>query len=255
MKNWKLIITGFLLFTFSAISAQNKDLTSLFIDGNEAFKNENYQEALKNYNEIALSGNQSFQLYYNIGNCYYKLNDYTKAILFYEKAKKFNPSDPDLLMNLKLANTKITDKVDALPEFVLYTMWKNIVNANSSNGWAWLALQTMLLSFLIFGFYIVTHKSSLKKLSFYSASVLLIISSLFYVFAYQNKQHYTQNKFAIVIEESLNVYNQPAENGTKLFVIHEGLKVEGLEEMENWVKIKLSDGKTGWIKKDYLTYI
>lgn len=220
--------------------------------GRSAYEKQNFDEALNAYNQLDQQGYTSFELYYNLGNTHYKLGDLPNAILYYEKAKKINGGDEDLLFNLGLANSKITDKVTPLPtSFQLADLYLSL----STDTWAVISLLGFLafLGTLFMFFY--SAKVALKRIYIIGSITGIIVSIWSFIAASQTISIRSKQTEAIVFSPSVTARSAPSESGNKLFIIHEGLKVEVQETSENYSKIKMADGNVGWIKSEALKMI
>jgi len=242
------------LFIQPVQSAQS-GVDYFFEQGNTAYKAGNYQEALQWYQKILDQGFESGQLYYNMGNSYYKLNRIGKAILYYEKARKLMPDDPDLKFNLELANSRIIDRIELPPRFFLFQYWDQIKSYFTIGQLSYLVLAFYLLtiSLLIFRLFVKRYRW-LRWLN--SLTVILVILTLFWGYIlfsrYQGSRKY---KDAVVLNPAVTVRSAPSEDQTELFVIHEGLKVKLVDREGEWVKIILPDGKSGWMQQKELGVI
>lgn len=226
-----------------------------FDSANAAYAKGNYEKAIELYESIVNTDLVSSELYFNLGNAHYKLNNIGLAILNYERAKKLNPDDEDLNMNLKFANQKAEDKIDAAPQLFL-SEWKNgIIDIFDEKSWSILCILFFVGCLFLFGLYILSHSNGLKKFGFFGACILLIIS-IFTFFIAQNKYELTTNSSdAIVISGTATITGSPNEKGTKLFILHEGTKVIITEEQSEWTEIKIANGNVGWIKSNLIEKI
>lgn len=214
----------------------------------------NYKEAATVYQKILTHGDNAF-IYYNLGNCYYRMHDIAPAILNYERAANREPGNADIRFNLALARTKTIDKIEDTDDIFLVYWARSVVNWLNSDQWGRLSIVAfglMLLFFLAFEF---MHKLLFRKIGFAGAIVSLVFVVLFNLFAFIQKQQYLDNTHAIVMSLS-QVKSAPAESGNVLFALHEGAKVKIVDStMKQWFKIELSDGKSGWIEKSRVELI
>lgn len=234
------------LFLFPLIALAGSE--DYFAIGNNLYKEGKYKEAIENYQKLINDNFYSFELYYNLGNCYYKLQEYPKAILYYEKAKKINAADEELNHNLKLANTHIKDKVDEIPQLFISSAFNELIKSKRADSWGWLAIKTMLLALAAFLLFLFSSKSLYKKIGFFAGIAIVILSILFTILGFKQKKNEVDNSFAILMSPSVNVLSSPDEKATRLFVIHEGIKVKITNKENEWIQIKLSNGNSGWIK-------
>ncbi len=229
--------------------------TILLDSANAAYSKSDFNKAAKLYENILSSGQVASEIYFNLGNAYYKKNNIALAILNYERALKINPDNGDFNFNLKLANQKIEDKIDAVPELFL-TQWKNgLVDLMTEKAWSELCIALIVISLILFVIYITVPKRSLKQFGFFGGTTLIILSIITFFIA-QHKYDLTKNSSeAIITSPAITVTSSPNEKGTKLFILHEGTKVNVTQEDVNWAEIKIANGNKGWIKKSELQKI
>ncbi len=231
-----LCITGFL-------PGLHAEPESLFLQGNKAYKAGNFSAAAQTYREVLKEGKYSFNLYYNLGNSYYKLADYPSALLYYEKAARVKPGNEDLDINLRLARLHTTDKIASLPEPFLSSLMNNI---GSSSVWAsW----TIIMLFLMLAFgatYLFAGQLSLRKFSFGSAFVCLLIAMIFSGFGFAARSS-ERDRYAIIFAEVSYIKNAPSAGSADAFYLHAGTKVQLQDVSSGYSLIRLPDGKKGWI--------
>lgn len=240
---------------FIGFSAKANESSIVFDSANAAYSKGDFSKAIELYEGIVNKGLESSELYFNIGNAYFKSNNIALAILYYERAKKLNPSDEDITVNLKLANQKVEDKIEAAPQLFL-TQWKNgIVDLMSEKAWSIFCIILLAIALILFSIFITSGNRSLKQAGFFGGMVL-IISAFVTLFIAQQK--YTQTKYnsdAIITSASVTVMGSPSEKGTKLFILHEGIKVNVTQENDGWSEIKIANGNVGWVKGKDVTAI
>ncbi len=244
MKQYILILSAVLLFVGNTFS-QNK---ALLDSAYSYYNNGKYDNAIEAYNRVINDGYESASVYYNIGNSFYKKGDITDAIINFERAKLLDPANEDISYNLRIANQQIVDKVEAVPEIIIVSWYNNILNKFSYDGWGVFSIILFVVSLLLLLAYFFGNKVSIKKGSFFFAVILMIFSIVFIFFAqkqYNNK--YNHNK-AIVYTLSVAAKSSPSETAKDIFILHEGTKVTVTDNLDEWVEIKLSDDKKGWVK-------
>ncbi|MBN2173660.1 MAG: tetratricopeptide repeat protein [Bacteroidales bacterium] len=220
---------------------------TLYFKANAAYSNEMYADAAHLYQQIVDKGYESSDLYYNLGNAYFKTNDIPSAILYYEKAKKLRPNDEDINFNLKIANTKIVDKIEPVPELFLKEWWRSLYNMFSANTWAKISIGGFILFFVLLAFYLLSKLMKIRKLAFYSGLVILFFTIFSFTIAYKKYNLVTKQKEAIVFTPTITVKSSPNPNSVDLFVIHEGSKVQIMEKVGDWYEIKIANGSVGWL--------
>lgn len=222
---------------------------------NKLYADKKYEEAQALYEKIVSQGYESAALYYNLGNTYYKSGMYPNAILNYERALLLEPNNNDIHFNLKLANQFVIDKLEPLPVPFFIQWYKKTANLLSETQWAIASIICFICTLIFAFFYFFSKTLSLKKTGFILAIIFIVFSSLSFVFANQKFKQTNYRNHAIVFKPSLTVKSSPDESGTNLFVVHEGLKIEILQQVNNWVEIKLVDGNIGWIETDAIELI
>lgn len=247
MKKLLFILSLILLIGSAAINAQEKYVDSLFAKGNEAYRMQEYHSALDLYNAIVDTGFTSFELYFNLGNAYFKTGEYPKAILYYEKAKVLDGSNEDLSFNLQKANAYTIDKIEMIPEFFLVSWMQKFITIFPSNKWAIVALLAFAAGLASLLFYFINISRSRKVLFFSIGVIALLISILSYSFSVKTRNYIENSNSAIVMSSTVTVKGAPDINGVNVFIIHEGTKLRILRTIGDWYEIKLADGKQGWL--------
>ncbi len=237
----------FLLLIMVANSLFSQNVDSLFVAANELYKNGNFEEAIKKYKEIESQELISSELYYNLGNSYYKLNKVGPSIYYYEKALKVNPLNEDVKNNLVFAKRLAIDNIEALPQTVFQKLNTNYLQQLSYNQWAIVVVIFSILAAILFLLYYYSYSSSRKRLFFITSMVCFFSLAICIFITYNQYSFAKNNKEAIVFAEKTEVRNAPTLNSDEVFTLHEGTKVIVLDAVDNWKKIKLIDGKIGWI--------
>ena len=224
-------------------------------EGDSAYVNSNYQEAIKIYESLLKQG-ESAELYYNLGNAYYRTENITRAVLNYERALLLSPGDGDIRFNLQIARSKTIDKIVPESEMFFVTWYRSLVNMMSVDGWGRLALVSLALVIVLFLVYLFSARVWLQKVGFFGGGALLVVFVLSNFFAWQQRHQLLYRQGAIVVAPSVTVKSTPAQNGTDLFILHEGTKVVITDgSMKNWREIRLADGKKGWIESKKIELI
>ena len=214
---------------------------SLFVSANSDYANQEYNSAIKKYNLILSSNLESPELYYNLANSFFKINEIHQAIYYYEKALKIKPDFDDAKENLEICNLQLIDKIEEIPELMITSLYNNIINFLSLKNWIYLTLIFIWFSLIVFSYNSIVKKN--KKYVLY-----LVIFSFFLFFITTKK--YNQNinvKEAIIYSSVINVMSAPSEQSTNLFSLHIGTKVKIEDQIENWVNIRIANGKKGWV--------
>ena len=236
----------FLLLIFSTFAfAQTAD--SLFADANELYKKGDYTEAIELYKKVEEFQVHSDDLYYNLGNSYYKLNKVASSIYYYEKALKLNPANSDVITNLAFAKRMKIDAIEVMPKTIFQKFSDSFIYKLTYNSWAWLAVILSFIGAILFLLYHFSYSSG-KKLLYFNTSILSAILLIFAVaFAYKAYDYEENTKSAIIFKQTTEIKNAPTLTSDTVFELHEGTKVQVLDAIDDWKKIKLADGKIGWI--------
>lgn len=222
---------------------------------NGYYKEGKYDQAILLYSGMIDSGVVATNIYYNLGNAYYKTGNIPMAIVNYERAKRLSPNDEDIEHNLELARLSVVDEIEVLPEFFLKKVYKRLVFLASSNKWAIVSMITFVLGLVGFFIFLVFKPVIMRKITFWSGIVLLIVSIIAFFFSYSSKNMLYGVQEAVITAPNVTVKSEPGMFGTDLFILHEGTKGTVVGEEGEWVEIKLSDGNTGWMKKEALVII
>jgi tetratricopeptide (TPR) repeat protein len=225
------------------------------VEADSAYARGEFQQAIKDY-EALLKQGASADLYYNLGNAYYRTENITRAVLNYERALLLSPGDRDIRFNLQIAQSKTIDKIVPESEMFFFTWYRTLVNLMSVDGWARTSLISLALVIVLLLVYLFSDRIWLRKIGFFGGFALLLLFVVSNVFAWQQKQNLLFRKGAIVIAPSVTVKSTPANNGTDLFILHEGTKVMITDgSMKGWKEIRIADGKEGWIESTQLEEI
>jgi tetratricopeptide (TPR) repeat protein len=227
----------------------------LFNEGNELYRNGKYNEAIVVYKKMLDSNFESANLFYNLGNCYYRLDKLGYAILFYEKGKKLSPGDDDISHNLLFARNNTIDKIETLPSIFIFEWWESLIAVFSVDGWTYLLLLFLFFLLISISVFLLTRNPIFNRYSFFSGliSFLLLIFTLAVLLVRLNTD--ASQQYGVVIESVVEVKTSPDKSSKNAFIIHEGLKSRIDDKLDNWYKIKLEDGKVGWIEESKIGLI
>ena len=241
-----LMILMLMPLSANAITKQNAD---------DEYAKGNYQQAIKDYQEILKTGVSS-EIYYNLGNAYYRTDNITQALLAYERALQLSPGDNDIRFNLQYARSKTIDKITPETEMFVVTWYNSLVNFTSVDRWANTAIVSIVMALLLILVFLFAPQMWARKSGFYGSAVFLLLFAFANLFAFQQKHELETKQGAIVIAPTVNVKKTPAASGTDVFVIHEGTRVDITDRgMKQWRGIKLADGREGWLKTSQIEEI
>ena len=252
------IFTGILVFTLCTVSfAQELDGSQesilQFEKANELYRNSSYKEAIVIYESIEQSGTISADLYYNLGNAYYKTNEVAASIYNYEKALQLNPTNKeDIITNLTYAKRMTIDVIEALPKTFLQRIEADYVASISFDQWAYLSVIGAFLTAILFLLFYFSFVPLQKRLYFIGSTLslfLLIVSLSFSILQYNTVQ---KTQEGILFTPKVGVKNAPSQISEEVFELHEGTKVSIIDRVDVWLQIKLADGKKGWLLSEHL---
>lgn len=240
----KQVITVVVLF-FSLITQAADD--QRLEEAESAYDKKNYARAITVYEQLLAEGYTSYQLYFNLGNAYYRANQLGKAIFNYERAHKLQPADEDVTINLGIAQSKTIDKIDAKENYFISVVKTSILSSLSTNAWGWLTVLFLVLTAVAYFFFSQSAAPSIRRIMFFSAIVFLLAFLVSYFLGFSALTAKNQNKYAIITTAEVKISNEPIEGSKSKFVLHEGTKIRVVETSGNWVLIKLDNGNEGWV--------
>jgi len=228
------------------VGAQSVD--SLFMSAHEAYRSGEYTAAAERYESIIANGKVSAAIYFNLGNTYFRSGNIARTILSYERAFRLDPTDEDVRHNLELARLRTVDRIEPLPELfiITWTRWvratlpTDIVIAGFLLGWC-LIFVSLVIMFLVRSAFLVR----ITRATFFGGVFLTLVFGLLLLL--QVLLIPTVND-GIIVTPTVTAKSSPDPASVDAFVVHEGLKVTLGDTVEEWVRITLSDGKTGWVQ-------
>ncbi|HEV8538843.1 MAG TPA: tetratricopeptide repeat protein [Bacteroidota bacterium] len=250
MKHWYVIS-----FIFISRLALAQEASLQFEQANQLYRSADYQGAAKMYDLVVKNGYESAALYYNLGNAHFKLKDIPSAILNYERARRLAPHDDDVQYNLRLANLRVVDKIEPVPQIFFIEWWSSIMSSLSSGGWAVLAIVSLWCTAVCGAITLLMRSPGAQKISLGICVASLLLCVLGFTGTIRQYRHEQNDQTAIVFSPSIPVKSSPDAQSTDLFVLHEGVKVDLLDTVGEWKKIRLADGKMGWIPAEGIRVI
>ena len=217
-------------------------------DADALYEKGNYEEAAAAYESLLKVEGLAAEVYYNLGNCYYKLDKIPFAVLNYERALLLDPGDGDIRANLALARGKTVDKVIPPSEMFFVTWWRDLTNCMSMDSWTIVGFSAFILMLIGILVYRFVPQLLARKIGFYSAMFLFALVIIANFAAFSQHRDLTHRNTAVILAPSVVVKSSPSDRSTDLFLIHEGSKVEILDNsMKEWMEVKFEEGKQGWI--------
>ncbi len=241
-----IVLLATLMVSSFHLVAQNPG--QLAAQAAKEYNSKAYTEAISTYSKIIAGGYESYALYYNLGNAYFRTNELAEAVYYYEKALKFAPHNEDIIHNIEVVNSKLTDKVEKVPELFYKRWWKGVLNLMSIDTFATVNILLLSLSLLLFALYIALPGLLIRKISFWGGLFLLLLFTIGAIAASQQNHYLNNHHEAIIFTETVNIKSSPDENSKDIFVLHEGTKVTLLDLVAEWQEIRIANGSIGWIK-------
>lgn len=236
-----IIVLTFSLFNYSSIMAVTKD------NADTEYSNGNYQQAIKDYEDLLKKG-KSADLYYNLGNAYYRTENIPRAVINYERALLLSPSDGDIRFNLQMARSNTIDKITPKSEMFFVTWYYSLVNILNVDEWAVMTIFSILLTLILALIYLFSPNVLLRKIGFIGGLVSFMLFVFSNIFAVQQRNVLIKRTGAIVVAPSTLIMSTPSANSTNEGIIHEGTRVDIVDDsMKDWKEIRLGDGREGWI--------
>ncbi len=233
---------------FPSILSAQINVENIFSQANELYNKGSYIEAINNYKEIIKNDFHSAELYYNLGNAYYRLDSIASSVYYYEKALQLNPNDREIIDNLELINKTLVDEIDPITIPLIESILNSISNIFYFETWGYISIFFSFLIVALFLSYYFANSSRVKRLTF----VLLCISSIFMLVSLINGNkgynNYINNEYAVIYSYETDLKTEPNYRSETLFMLHEGTKIQVLENYNNWIKIRLVNGQVGYIQ-------
>ncbi|MFJ1426043.1 tetratricopeptide repeat protein [Capnocytophaga canimorsus] len=251
MRTNRYIIIVFLMVLWGQlVLAQTPE--ELFKQATESYNAAQYQKAIDQYQGILDLGQESSALYYNLANAHYKLNNVAESIYYYEKALKLNPDNEDAQNNIVFAQQMTVDAITPLPKTWLRGVSDCFISIFSLQVWSILPILGVFVFVMSFLLYYFSQKTIFKRI-FFTLMLLALIGSIgTYFIADFHKKSIESQRYAIMFDKATPVFAEPNAYGAEMFSLHEGTKVEVIDYLNDWVKIRLADGKIGWARQTTL---
>ncbi len=247
-----LVPIAALLFLLTVVSYTAPVET--FGQANEAYRNADYKQAISLYRSLLDEGYGTADVYYNLGNACFKRGDFAHAVLYFERAMMIDP-DPDIEFNLNVVRSRLRDRVEPVPQLFFVEWWNRIKYAWHldtifwiSAGFFWLLCAGIVAFFWI-------RSLRLRRLAFFLSSIFLVAWAVWFTLFLDAREDHLAHRMAVIMPKEVNVKSSPDKSGVHLFAVHEGLKVEIVDDFDNWYQVRLQDGKKGWVLRDILERI
>ncbi|MBI3358088.1 MAG: tetratricopeptide repeat protein [Nitrospirae bacterium] len=238
------------IILLSAVVAYAQGPEQRFDQGNKLYQQGKFAEARDAYDVLLREGFVSGDLYYNLGNTYYKTSNMAKAIVSYERGLRLTPKDEDLAYNLHLANLMITDKIEPVPHLLIWDYWDSARNAFSARVLFWITYAFFTLTVLLLILFILARSYKTRKLALVGSGCCALLFALFLFVCVTRISELRRDDMAILMGDIVILKNAPDVKSTDAFVLHSGVKVQIIDKVGNWIKIRIADGKVGWMQAE-----
>ena len=254
MKSVKYIVFVLLLLVSGSSFAQ-----TLAEDASKAYREQDYAKSIDLYEQAIAQGlkenRESADVYYNLGNAYFRDGQLGEAILNYERALLLDPGDSDIRHNLRFARTRTEDRIETAGSLFL-TNWVNAIqNMFSSNQWATMGIVFFILFLVCAGIFLFVRLMWAKKTAFYAGLVIFVLMIVSNIFAFNQKDALINRNTAVVMAGAASVKASPDNNSNELFQLHEGTKVKIRSTDGNWYEVEIANGSVGWMPKENVEVI
>lgn len=245
-------IAGLLMTVIGLAAGEEK---VLFEQANDYYEREHFDSAIAMYDSVMQIGYTSATLHYNLGNAHYRAGHVAPAVYHYEKALKLNPGMEDARFNLQIARLKTVDKLQPPQRSLIGAWWRHFLRTYTSDQWATYTTVFLWVAFGLFVLYLLVSNRAMRIFGFVAGSIVLVLAMVTFLINLAHNDLQQASQEAIVFAPNIYVKSEPSPSSTDLFIIHEGLKLQVLDETEEWYQIRLRDEKQGWIKKDAVKVI
>ena len=247
LRLFQNMLMAILMMNFLFASAQDSS-EKLFIDGNTAYNDGDFAKAVSFYEQTLEDGQHSAALYFNLGNAFYRLNNVAESIYYFEKANQLDPDNEDLNINSAFAQNMTIDAIEAIPKSQLVQIQQSIFSLFSLSVWSKITVIWIWLFVLFFLAYLFLKATQLKRIFFFISLLSLILFMITFPITFSVDQQQKNTQYAILFSSRVDIWSEPNQRGEIQFVLHEGTKIQLLESLEEWNKIRIANGSEGWIK-------
>jgi len=254
-KNTMKILHYLILTMIIPLGLYASDRDSVLRRAEQYYQQNEFSKAITEYQSLTESGWTSAELFYNLGNAYFKNHDIKSAILYFERAKRLAPNDEAIDFNLNLSRSLIFDKVEALPELFLITWGKAIRDCMTIRTWSWWSIGSFVAMLMLSLLFLFVRNMRFRRLAFGLSVFCFVLSLTTFTFAYLQKANIERTDEAIVFAPSVTIKSSPDDSGNNLFILHEGIKVRIEDQIGEWCEVRIADGNKGWMRMSELKVI
>ena len=231
------------------------DRDSVILRAEQYYIQNEFTKSIAEYKSLVESGWASAELFYNLGNAYFKNHDIKSAILYFERAKRLAPNDEAIDFNLNLSRTLIFDRVEALPELFFISWGKAVRDWMTVSAWSWWSIGSFGVMLVLGLLFLFVRNMQMRRFAFGLSVFCFVLSLTAFTFAYLQKANIERTDEAIVFVPSVTIKSSPDDSGNNLFILHEGIKVRIEDRIGEWCEVRIEDGKKGWMRINELIII
>lgn len=221
----------------------------------EFYKNADYRQSIRLFQELVDEGFESFDLHYNLGNAAYKNGDLGLSVLSYERALILDPGNEDVAHNLNVVRARLRDKVAPIPLLFFVQWWNDLETGHRPETlFAWSLGFFWLLAAAVFVFFGI-RRVLYRRIALVAGIVIFAAFTVTLSLSLLRSAELDARSHAIVMVAEAIVRSSPDAAGVESFIVHEGLKVQILEARDGQYRVRLADGKNGWIEQGALARI
>ncbi len=215
----------------------------------------NYQVAITEYEQL-LKKTPSAELYYNLGNAYFRSDNITKAVIAYNKAALLLPADKEIAHNLAVARNKTIDKMQPRQQSFIVAGFDAVVRLFNTDTWAFIAIISLVTVVLATLLYLFAEAVILRQVGFYGAVIAFLIFIIGNVCAYTQYSNLNADDGAVIVKDVCHVKKTPELNAAESLTVHEGTHLRIVDDtVKGWLEVVLDDGTAGWITDDMVERI
>lgn len=241
------LIKVFILAVLLQIPLIAGEADELMSRANQLYQEDKFDEAIVLYETILNNGLISEKLYYNLGNSYYRMGETGRAILNYERALKIDPGNEDIEYNISIVKARTADSIREVPKIFIVEWWEGFLAAFSTTTWLLIVVVVYIMLLIFLGIYFTGKTGRLQRMGFLGGSVSLTTLVISIILLVSHINRITSSEYGILIQEEYAVKQSPSSSSSDVFIIHEGLKFSIEDKVSDWSRIRLSDGKVGWL--------
>ena len=224
-------------------------LDSLWNSAAASYADGRWEDAAASWTAIYDAGYESPELYCNIADAHFRNSEVEKSILWYERALKLDPSYDDARYNMGVADSRIIDDIEAVPQFFLRTWMRRLSYKIDSGAWAVTSLVLFALTLALILVFLLSARRAWRMTGFFSAIAALILSLFAFGFSASQRAYSLRNDRAVVMAPVVSAKSSPSDgSATDLFVLHGGTRLKVIDKVGDWSNVELTDGRQGWVK-------